>query len=281
MRNTFFIIVLGLALGCGDDGSSNNNNGDGDGGNNDGDGGNNDGDGGNNPGIDAAVVPCTPGLTQCSDCVDNDADGRIDGADIECISAADLDEGSFATGIPGDNSDPNKQDCFFDGNSGTAPGGMDECIYDTCCLFPPGSGSECAPGNPTCDVSQACVDFCMPAAPPGCDCFGCCTVCDDAGCETIITNESIVETDPSNPDACTQATIHDPSKCFPCVQDTECGQPCDPANCILCPGQDPSDLPAGCNDTAECPAGQTPCQSTDECGAGAACISGCCVSQIG
>src|SRR5258705_1061852 len=60
---------------------------------------------------------CVPGTTQCSDCLDNDGDGLFDGFDPGCTSAADNVEGSFATGIPGDNIDPKTQDCFFDGNS--------------------------------------------------------------------------------------------------------------------------------------------------------------------
>src|SRR6185295_8929281 len=71
------------------------------------------------------------GSTQCTNCKDDDGDGKIDGADLECTGAADNDEGSFATGIPGDNRDPKWQDCFFDGNSGA---GDDGCRYSTDCL---------------------------------------------------------------------------------------------------------------------------------------------------
>ena len=52
----------------------------------------------------------------------------------------DNDEGSFATGIPGDNKDANKQDCFFDGNSG---GGDDGCNQHVCCLFGATTKAEC------------------------------------------------------------------------------------------------------------------------------------------
>lgn len=45
--------------------------------------------------------------------------------------ANDDDEGSFGTGISGDNRDPKWQDCFFDGNSGA---GDDRCRYHTECL---------------------------------------------------------------------------------------------------------------------------------------------------
>src|SRR5204863_6684485 len=58
------------------------------------------------------------GQTQCSDGIDNDGDGKIDYNDPECVGPLDNDEGTYATGIPGDNVDACKQDCFFDGNSG-------------------------------------------------------------------------------------------------------------------------------------------------------------------
>src|SRR5688500_8302959 len=58
---------------------------------------------------------CTVGgSVQCSDCVDNDMDGKIDGFDPECSGPADDREDSFSTGIPGDNIDATMQDCFFD-----------------------------------------------------------------------------------------------------------------------------------------------------------------------
>src|SRR5689334_20309859 len=49
--------------------------------------------------IDAA--PCVPGASQCSNCKDDDGDGKIDGLDPECTSLADDDEATFATGIAG------------------------------------------------------------------------------------------------------------------------------------------------------------------------------------
>ena len=64
-------------------------------------------------------------MTQCSDGIDNDGDGKIDYGDPECVGPLDNDEGTFATGIPGDNIDACKQDCFFDGNSGMGDDGCD------------------------------------------------------------------------------------------------------------------------------------------------------------
>ena len=43
------------------------------------------------------------GMAQCSDGKDNDGDGKVDYNDPECVGPLDNDEGSFATGIPGDN----------------------------------------------------------------------------------------------------------------------------------------------------------------------------------
>src|SRR5262245_51657642 len=114
LRGVALSSVLALAFGCGDDGGGGN------------------GDGGNGDGGLTADGSFVFGATQCTDELDNDNDGLTDGFDPECTSAADNDEGSFATGIPGDNIDPKFQDCFFDGNSGA---GNDGCRYHTCCLL--------------------------------------------------------------------------------------------------------------------------------------------------
>ena len=57
-------------------------------------------------GLDPALVGslCGGSGCACSDGKDNDGDGLIDGMDPECTGPLDNDEGSFATGIPGDNS---------------------------------------------------------------------------------------------------------------------------------------------------------------------------------
>ena len=84
------------------------------------------------------------GITQCSDGLDNDGDGKIDLADPECVSPLDNDESSFATGIPGDNKDACKQDCFFDGNSGM---GDDGCEWQLKC-DPANTGAGAAASCP-------------------------------------------------------------------------------------------------------------------------------------
>ena len=111
-------------------------------------------------------TPC-----ECSDGIDNDGDGQIDGFDVECTGPYDNDEGSFATGIPGDNKDPKWQECFFDGNSGS---GNDGCRYRSECLT-----GELPQDDPGCQLSDQCIEFCAKYAPNGCDCFGCCEIYTD------------------------------------------------------------------------------------------------------
>jgi len=216
---------------------------------------------------------------ECNDCIDNDMDGDIDGFDIECSGAIDDDESSFATGIPGDNMDLVNQDCFFDGDSGA---GNDGCNRHVCCIlnldaqqcedggydgnFDP--ATDCPPVDPTCQ------DVCAPLVPPGCDCFACCTICDDAGCVDIYTNPAIAPN-------CDETLIHDPASCPPCVKVADCGEGCtdDPADCVLCPGQDPSDLPPEC-EMPECPGGATVCTDNTMCTSTEFCSSGCCVAIV-
>lgn len=229
------------------------------------------------PDVDAAIpAGCDmgPDATQCNNCIDDDGDGSIDGFDVHCISAQDDDEDSFATGISGDNMDMTWQDCFFDGNSG---GGDDGCRYHYCCLL----DGPCPNGGfdpvDDCQVSQECIDFCAPSAPPGCDCFGCCSICNDAGeCFDVITNPAIA------PD-CDVDEAGNPVNCPACTLSEECGTPCDPQNCVLCPGQDINDLPPGCNNV-ECPNGGTSCVDNEDCvTAGLSnhfCSTGCCIPQI-
>ncbi|HUQ04935.1 MAG TPA: hypothetical protein VM261_20675 [Kofleriaceae bacterium] len=243
------IVAVAMLFGaaCG------SNSGDDDG-NNDGDGGVDDGDGGFVDDGDAATTPpgeCVTGPSQCTDGLDNDNDNMTDLGDVECTSACDNDEGSFGTGQPGDNRDPNWQDCFFDGNSGA---GNDGCRYNTCCLFPAGHPSACTQqqiNQGYCDVTQECVDTCAPAAPPGCDCFGCCKICgvtgacaDSAGCVQVVILPGC-----NFEDVCS-----DTVNCPPCQQSGEC--------------------------TTQCPTGTAECSVDGDCGNAMFCTDGCCVAQI-
>src|SRR5829696_1023524 len=99
VRNWLLGCIAAAALiACGHNGS-NDDDGTGDGG------GSGTGDGGGGDGSFGGM---------CAVCVDNDADGKIDGFDPDCSCPADDREDSFATGIPGDNIDATWQDCFFD-----------------------------------------------------------------------------------------------------------------------------------------------------------------------
>jgi len=276
--------ILGLlfVVACGDNGS-----GTGDGGTG-GDGG--DGDGGCT-GLCTDAPPfggmCDPTSTiQCANCDDDDGDGDIDGDDIHCSGPLDDDEGSFGTGIPGDNIDAVKQDCFFDGNSGA---GNDGCDIHVCCILgattkaecPIGANrfkpEECPPPIGTRPLSQQCIDNCGSVTPPGCDCFGCCTICDPANPSTCYD----IATNPSTSPLCTDENLADPTKCLRCVKSTGCGPTeCGGDTCILCPGQDPSSLPAECNGTQTCPTGTTVCGANMECPANTYCSNGCCIGVI-
>ncbi len=214
--------------------------------------------------------PCVPGDTQCTNCVDDDGDALVDGSDPHCSGPLDDDEESFATGVPGDNRDPKKQDCFFDGNSGG-------CQVHTCCLLPEPC-DEATYGNfdaeRDCDLSQGCIDECAPITPPGCDCFGCCTVCapDTGECHDILINQGV------SPDCSVDDLASD--DCVKCEKSEAChGGGCDPDACILCPGQTEDDLPPGC-EASECPGGGATCATSADCDTGDYCSTGCCIDSI-
>jgi hypothetical protein len=176
----------------------------------------------------AGGVPAT-GSTQCTDGIDNDGDGLIDARDPECTGAVDDDEGSYGTGIPGDNVDQ-CQDCFFDGDSGQ---GNDGCAYPSSCFsgVDPGGAADCF----NCAVSTRCVDYCKPNTPNGCDCFGCCQVnVPGGGTKTVRLSAT-----------CSIATINDTTKCQTCTQSTTCVNKCE--TCELCLGK--TTLPASCTPT--------------------------------
>ncbi|MDQ3367800.1 MAG: hypothetical protein M3680_20440 [Myxococcota bacterium] len=280
MKTWIVTCLAVLAIACGGKGGDNNDSTDGDASIGDGDGG---------VGMDAPFGgACTPnvGAPQCSNCIDDDGDGKIDGFDIQCTGPLDNNEGSFSTGIPGDNIDAVDQDCFFDGNSGA---GNDGCSIHVCCLLgapdkascPIGANryqvSECPAPLGQGTLSQKCIDTCGKLAPPGCDCFGCCTLCDPANpssCFDIALN-------PSTSPNCTTETLADPTKCLRCTKNTMCGNgTCGGASCILCPGQTEADLPPECN-MQQCPTGQALCSGIDNsCAAGTYCSNGCCIGTI-
>ena len=214
--------------------------------------------------MSVADVPPTlcPDCPACSNGVDDDGDGLIDGADPECTAPNDNDEGSFGTGIPGDNRDPVWQDCFFDGNSG---GGDDGCRYRTGCLT-----GELPPSDDDCTLSDECIMNCQPSTPNGCDCFGCC--------------EIFVEGTPRLVQIGDGCSIDDLDSCATCVQAETCMNEC--GTCELCPGRTLEDLPPECSPDMDggmpmymCEDGVT-CASDANCMAGQYCSQGCCLDFV-
>jgi hypothetical protein len=320
-RNWVLACFAALAFACG----GNNGDGDGDAGT-----GSGDGDGGTDVDAFEAVIDappfsgmCNPASDiQCQNCMDDDADGKIDGFDPECSGPLDDREDSFATGIPGDNMDATYQDCFFDGDSG---GGNDGCSTHACCLVQAGGAtmspaddiaacmalvpssnynkydrSKCFQPFGNAMVPAKCKMNCGKVTPPGCDCFGCCTVCVTGGCEDIVINPAV------SPN-CDQANVTDPGPdgmegtaddpCKRCVKTADCGGGAcayDGVSCTPCPGQcndadmngiQPSEcnppLPASCGGTATCPQGIQACATTEPaCPLGTYCTNGCCIGEI-
>lgn len=307
-RTWFLGCVAVFAFACG------NNSGNGDG---DANGSNVDGDGSIiEPDAFEAVIDappfggsCTANTgPQCSNCVDDDGDSKIDGFDPECSGPLDRLEDSFATGIPGDNMDATYQDCFFDGDSG---GGNDGCSTHVCCLLQAANVQACmalAPGSNyskydknkcyqpwgNVPVPSKCSMNCGPLAPPGCDCFGCCTVCNGGTCADIVINPAVSPTcDQTNiGDLGADGVVSADDPCKRCVKNESCGgtTECayDGVSCTPCPGQCDANgtcnppLPAACNMMTACPAGYTECDAANmnACPAGTYCSSGCCVGII-
>jgi hypothetical protein len=228
-------------------------------------------------GADAAAprVQCGDHVCACANGADDDADGRADLADPECISSWDDDEDSFATGIPGDNRDDACQDCFFDGNSGS---GNDGCRTPTSCLLT-GLATSGQGSCSSCEQPQRCVDFCQAFTPNGCDCFGCCEVRVSPDDVRHVLLGSGCDLDGTTLKGCTE-----------CVPNPTCNNPC--GRCELCPGKTEADLPADCTGTPASDAGtpnEPPGHSCDQgatvcgegyalCPSGSLCQFGCCVS---
>jgi hypothetical protein len=173
-------------------------------------------------------VLCNGSPCACDDGVDNDNDGDTDLTDPECVARWDDDEGSFATGMPGDNRDNACQDCFFDGNSGS---GNDHCRIPNSCLLEgnPSSGhGSCS----QCEQPASCVDFCRQYTPNGCDCFGCCQV-DVGGSIKHVLLQTGCDLNGTTLTGCTE-----------CVPNPSCNNEC--GTCELCAGKTVADLPPEC-----------------------------------
>lgn len=210
-------------------------------------------------------VKCDGKLYECGDCIDNDMDGKIDNADVECLSPCDDDESIFASGLPGDNVDPCSQDCYFDGNSGS---GDDKCNWNLKC-DPNNPGGEDCPYDPNyknCPDMQneQCNSFCL--VPNGCDCFGCCSITvGDKNYDVYLGDD--------------QCSLDNIENCAQCTKNDGCVNPCEPDNCEVCFGQE---LPPGC-DEPTCDKGDActvDSMGNDDCPAGTFCSTGCCVAII-
>ncbi|HEY4105830.1 MAG TPA: hypothetical protein VGM44_18145 [Polyangiaceae bacterium] len=237
--------------------------------------------------VACVVTACQGKVYACGDCVDNDGDGLIDSADLECTGACDNTEDSFFGGIPGANNAPCHEDCYFDQNSGS---GDDDCYWNQACdalsvapSYPPSGDAHCAydanantPGTAAscADLestqSSACLDFCLPLTPNGCDCFGCCELPADSGNYVWLGSAN------GNTGTCNLNTLGDPGACHPCTPVPSCRNGCDP--CEVCVGRTaPSSSCAG-SDTARCPPNVAACGQPGEpaCEDGAYCVTGCC-----
>jgi hypothetical protein len=233
-----------------------------------------------NPGACTPLVDANGNSPQCANCIDDDGDGLIDWLDPECAGPLDNDEATFGTGIPGDNVDACKQDCFFDGNSGH---GDDKCEWNLKCdpkNTSPASACKYDPNYKNCPKTQVdqCVKFCAALTPNGCDCFGCCTITKTDGTTKDVMLSS----------TCSVKDIDDPNKCASCTKNTACQNDCGP--CELCLGK--TTIDPSCNTTTDAGttdplAGQTcsiegaqACNAQVPCPSGTYCVTGCCIQIV-
>ncbi|MET0389385.1 MAG: hypothetical protein ABW321_25650 [Polyangiales bacterium] len=201
----------------------------------------------------------------CSNGLDDDGDGLLDGLDPECTAAFDDDEATFATGLPSRLT--GCRDCFWDNNQGF---GNDGCRYPAECLTGAAISGSGACGS--CQVSEACLDACTPRTPNGCDCFGCCEVSQGADRVFIQLQES-----------CQLAVLDDLAACPRCVPNTRCQNPC--GRCELCLGKSLAELPADCVGSNggpgyACDDGLRTCQDTLDCQVNEYCQLGCCLVDL-
>jgi hypothetical protein len=215
---------------------------------------------------------CNGTVYACGNCMDDDGDGRIDAADLECTGPCDNKEDSLSVGLPGESSTACQEDCYFDRGNGA---GKSDCHFSHRCDelavapdYPPTGESSCAydentkiPGtNASCSELRAaqpagCTDTCVPLTPNGCDCFGCCELPPASGKYIWLETE------------------------LPCTPVEACLNRCDP--CEACVGR-PAPLPS-CGETGgtQCPGDYRACgpASGDSCQVGAYCITGCCIPE--
>lgn len=251
---------------------------------------------------DGAVIACSPApcqgrYYQCGNCLDDDGDGLVDSEDPDCLGPCDNNERGFNLEIPGIGATCNR-DCYFDQDSGS---GNDLCSWNLQCdPLSPGTrprGSSCPydPGR-NCSAEEAqppaCLEFCGPLVPNGCDCFGCCEI--PGGTGNFVFVGSVPE--PGQP-PCSMETAGNPGSCRPCTPHPSCYNSCE--RCELCLGR--TELPADCfppppppdggvlpdggtprdggTPPMRCPSDQQPCGLPGDpmCPAGYYCLTGCCI----
>lgn len=228
------------------------------------------------------TAACSGRLYACGNCLDDDGDGLIDAQDPTCLGPCHNTESSFATGIPGGTggSTCGSLDCYFDPNSGN---GDDKCEWSHSCYQP--NPGNCNNSQKYCPGSQlqACLDFCVPRVPNGCDCFGCCSVfqADGGSRDVFLGSGDITGT------ACDLSTASDPNVCKSCQKVAGCQKAC--GRCQLCLGK--TQLPADCTtaptdggtvNQQRCPSGGQACGLPGDpaCPANYFCVTGCCITIL-
>ena len=220
------------------------------------------------PDMPPACELCGNKVYGCMDGVDNDNDGQVDMADLDCISPCDDDEAALPQGLPQFDWDC-RLDCFVDANYGQ---GDDDCDWDLTCDPLAGADVDCAydPQQKACPEQQepGCAENCLPSIPPGCDCFGCCEVDTPGGKRTV--HVAVPDDDCSleNLDACDE-----------CELNLDCFKACPAESCVWCFGEDAP--PEQC-DEPECLDNAVQCEvdaqgQTDDCPPCHHCLYGCCV----
>jgi len=229
--------------------------------------------GGGGCGGDPPCITATCGgrLFDCGDCIDNDGDGLVDMASPYCTGPCDLTEGSFYAPFPGDDPDPCKADCSYDGNGSP---GNDHCQSSLGCdPLQPVVSCPADPNAPQCAEQtmqpSGCLTSCGPLNPNGCDCFGCCELPAESGNFVWLQSASAAAECPID-----QAL--NPAVCHPCTPNLSCMNACD--HCELCLGKQalPPDCAAqSCSNGAQrC---GLPCDAT--CPSGQFCLTGCCAND--
>ncbi len=238
-----------------------------------------------NSGGSAGAAECIPRSCDggppydCGNCLDDDADGKIDSDDPDCLGPCHNTESLYYGNIPGQSGGNCERECYFDSDSGV---GNDDCRSDQrcdplepepdSCPYDPDSGVSCE--ESALPASDKCLDTCLPLVPNGCDCFGCCQI---PGALTPVWLGTEVDGKPT----CDRDSIADPESCRPCTLNTTCFNRCE--NCEICVGK--PQPPPNCGSSEmpqECPPSSEGCglPGQSDCSQDHYCITGCCTLII-